>query len=110
MRDVLFVDDLLDAYDAAIARIDVTAGHVYNVGGGAVHTMSVWAEFGPILERLVGRSIPVSHNDWRPGDQPVYVSDIRKARHELGWQPHIGVEEGIRRLYEWVVANCSLFT
>jgi CDP-paratose 2-epimerase len=109
VRDVLFVDDLLDAYDAAIARIDVAAGQVYNIGGGPVHTMSVWAEFGPIVERLMGRSIPVSYDDWRPGDQRIYVSDIGKAERELGWVPRVGVEEGIQRLYEWIVANRNLF-
>jgi CDP-paratose 2-epimerase len=109
LRDVLFVDDLLDAYDAAVAHIDVAAGQVYNVGGGPAYTMSVWAEFGPILEQLMGRSIPVSCGDWRPGDQSVCVLDIRKAGRELGWRPRIGVEAGIRRLYEWVVANRHLF-
>ena len=109
VRDVLFVDDLLDAYDAAVAHIDVAAGQVYNVGGGPAHTMSVWAECGPLLERLMGRAIPVSYSNWRPGDQRVYVSDIRKAGRELGWQPRVGVEEGVRRLYEWVAANRVLF-
>ena len=109
VRDMLFIDDLLDAYDAAIAHIDVAAGQVYNVGGGPAHTMSVWAEFGPILERLIGHPVPVSGDDWRPGDQPIYISDIRKAGRELGWRPRVGIEEGIRRLYEWVVANRSLF-
>ncbi len=109
VRDVLFVEDLLDVYDAGLAHIDVAAGQVYNVGGGPAHVMSVWAEFGPILERLIGHSIPVSYDDWRPGDQCIYVSDIRKAGRELGWQPHVGVEGGVRRLYEWVVANQNLF-
>ena len=109
VRDVLFVDDLLNAYDAAIARIDVAAGQVYNVGGGPARVMSIWADFGPILERLTGHSIPVSRADWRPGDQRVVVCDIRKAERELGWRPRVGVEEGIRRLYQWVVANRSLF-
>ncbi len=103
VRDLLYIDDLLDLYDLAVERIDVAAGQVYNVGGGPSHTLSVWAEFGPLLERLVGHPIPVSYGDWRPGDQRVYVSDIRKARRELGWEPRVGVEEGIRRLYEWVV-------
>lgn len=109
VRDVLFVDDLLDVYDASLAHIDVAAGQVYNVGGGPAHTMSVWAEFGPMLERLMGSSIPVSYSDWRPGDQRIVICDIRKAGRDLGWQPRVGVEEGIRRLYEWVVANRSLF-
>ncbi|MBE9508217.1 MAG: GDP-mannose 4,6-dehydratase [Chloroflexi bacterium] len=109
VRDVLFVDDLLDVYDASLAHIDVAAGQVYNVGGGPAHTMSVWAEFGPMLERLMGSSIPVSYSDWRPGDQRIVICDVRKAGRDLGWQPRVGVEEGIRRLYEWVVANRSLF-
>jgi len=109
VRDVLFVDDLLDGYDAAIDRIDVAAGQVYNVGGGPAHTMSVWAEFGPILEKLLGHSVPVSFADWRPGDQPVYVSDVCKSERELGWQPQVGVEQGIRRLHDWVVSHKHLF-
>lgn len=108
VRDLLFIDDLLNAYDAAIAN-KVAAGQVYNVGGGPAHTMSIWAEFGPILERLIGRPIPTSDDDCRPGDQPIYISDIRKAERELGWRPTVGVEAGIRRLYDWVTAHQHLF-
>jgi CDP-paratose 2-epimerase len=109
VRDVLYINDLLDAYDAAIEQIDAAAGEIYNVGGGPALTMSIWAEFGPILEGLMGHSIHVSRDDWRPGDQRIYVSDIRKAKQELGWQPRVGVGEGIRRLFDWVVANRDLF-
>jgi CDP-paratose 2-epimerase len=109
LRDVLFVDDLLDAYDAAVAHIDVAAGQVYNVGGGPPRTMSVWVELKPLLERLMGHSVSVTYSDWRPGDQRVCVLDVRKAKRELAWQPQVGVEEGIQRLYEWVVANQHLF-
>jgi len=62
-----------------------------------------------MLERLMGRPISVSYGDWRPGDQRIYVSDIRKAERELGWRPRVDIEEGMRRLYEWVVANRELF-
>lgn len=110
VRDVLYIDDLLDAYDAAIARIDRAAGKVYNIGGGAVNTMSIWKQFAPILEELSGQTIPVGQADWRPGDQRIYVSDISLAQRELGWQPKVGVVEGIGRLYQWVRENHSLFT
>jgi CDP-paratose 2-epimerase len=109
VRDMLYIDDLLDLYDLAVAKVDVAAGEVYNVGGGPAHTLSVWAEFGPLLERILGRSIPVVHGDWRPGDQRIYVSDVRKARRELGWEPRMGVEEGVDRLHEWVAGNKELF-
>ena len=109
VRDILNVDDLLNAYDAAIAKIDIASGKVYNMGGGPENVMSVWAEFGPILERLLGDSIEVGRGDWRPGDQRVFYADIRKAEQELGWRPKIGVEEGIGRLFDWVKENQELF-
>ena len=109
VRDVLYVDDLLDVYDAAIDRIDTAAGQVYNIGGGPDRTMSIWKEFGPLLENLVGERIDVSYEDWRPGDQLIFVSDIRKAQRDLAWRPEVDVEQGIRQLYEWVVANKHLF-
>lgn len=109
VRDVLHVNDLLDAYDTAIENIDVAAGRVYNIGGGPQNVMSVWAEFGPMLENLLGEKIEVARGDWRPGDQKVFYADIRKAERELGWKPEIGVEEGVQRLFEWVKENKDLF-
>lgn len=109
VRDVLFIDDLLDVYDQSIEKIDLVAGQVYNIGGGPENTLSVWREFGPLLERLLGKEIPVAHGDWRPGDQRIYVSDIRKAQDEIGWRPTIGVQEGVERLFAWVKANRELF-
>jgi CDP-paratose 2-epimerase len=110
VRDLLFIDDLLDLYDAIIAKGDVSAGQVYNVGGGPERTMSIWAEFGPLLEQLMGRPVPVTYDaNWRPGDQPVCVLNIHKARRELGWSPQVGVREGIERLYTWVIENQQLF-
>ncbi|MEW6092753.1 MAG: GDP-mannose 4,6-dehydratase [Chloroflexota bacterium] len=109
IRDVLWVDDLLDAYDAAIGGIDRVKGQVYNLGGGPGNTMSIWTEFGPMLESLLGRKIPVARGDWRPGDQRVFVADIRKAEQELGWKPKVGVKEGVGRLFEWVRENKNLF-
>jgi CDP-paratose 2-epimerase len=109
VRDVLYVDDLLDMYDCVIDQIDHAAGKIFNVGGGPHNTISVWKEFGPRLEKAVGHPIPVAWGDWRPGDQRIYVSDIRKAKNELGWQPKIDVNEGLQRLFDWVKANRNLF-
>jgi CDP-paratose 2-epimerase len=109
IRDVLYVDDLLNAYDAAIARIDTVKGQVFNLGGGPENTISIWAEFGPLLTKLLGRKVVVSRGDWRPGDQKVFVADIRKAAEELFWKPHLRVEEGVGRLFAWVSENRKLF-
>ncbi len=109
VRDVLHVDDLLNAYDAAIEKIEIAKGQIYNVGGGAHNVLAVWAEFGPILEKLLGKKIEIAHADWRPGDQRVFYADFSKARNELGWEPKIGLEDGIERLYKWVKENKDLF-
>ncbi len=109
VRDVLYVEDLLDAYDAAVAQIEHSAGKVFNVGGGAENILAIWTEFGPLLEKLAGKKLPTARGDWRPGDQRVFVADVRKAEAELGWRPKVGVEEGIRRLYQWVQENPGLF-
>jgi len=109
VRDVLFVEDLLDAYEAAVQRADSVAGEVFNVGGGPHNTLSVWTEFGPLLERLLEEPVPVTMSDWRPGDQHIYVSDIRKAQQKLGWSPRVSVEEGVSRLFHWIQQNQQLF-
>ena len=109
VRDILFIDDLLDAYDVAAQGIAASAGQVYNIGGGPENTMSIWAEFGPILSELLGRPVPVIFADWRPGDQRVYVSDIRKAAQELGWRPQVSVRDGLSRLYQWIRDHQTLF-
>ena len=109
VRDILFVDDLLDAYDLTVEKIDVARGQVYNLGGGPDNVMSIWAEFGSKLEKLIGGKIEVARGDWRPGDQRVFYADINKAEKELGWKPKISVEQGVMMLFEWVKENKSLF-
>lgn len=109
IRDVLFIEDLLDGYDAAIAHRDCAAGQVYNIGGGPANQLSIWSEFEPLLITLLGREIPVSWGDWRPGDQRIYVSDIRKAARDLGWEPKVGVKAGVARLLAWISENQALF-
>lgn len=109
VRDILFVEDLLNAYDAAFDHIGEAAGQIFNIGGGRQNTVAIWTEFAPLLENLLGHPLNVSHGEWRPGDQPVFISDIGKAARILGWQPRISAEEGIRRLFDWVSQNRDLF-
>jgi CDP-paratose 2-epimerase len=110
VRDLLHVDDLVRAFEMATGQIKATAGQVYNLGGGPENTLSIWAEFGPLLSEILGRPVtPGAYHDWRPGDQPVFVADVGKARREFGWTPRVGVREGIERLVAWVQANQELF-
>lgn len=109
VRDILYVDDLLRAFELAVEKIDVSAGQVYNMGGGPENTISVWTEFGEIIEELLKHKVEVSYDEWRPGDQPVYVSDTSKASRELGWEPRTSASEGIEKLFRWVTENKALF-
>jgi CDP-paratose 2-epimerase len=110
VRDVLFIDDLLNAFERAAERQASVGGQVYNIGGGPGMTLAVWAGAGPLLETLAGHTLPVRWGDWRPGDQRIYVSDIRKAERDLEWRPRIAPAEGLSRLYRWVEENRALFT
>lgn len=110
VRDLLYVDDLVRAFQMATEQIDVTKGRVYNLGGGPENTLSIWAEFGPLLKDVLGKDvIPAAVRDWRPGDQPVFIADIAKAGREFGWRPQVSVREGITRLARWVEDNRDLF-
>jgi CDP-paratose 2-epimerase len=109
VRDVLFIDDLVEAMTRAVENAEVAQGEVYNIGGGMQSSLSVWREFGPLLSDLLGQAVEVSFGDWRPGDQKVYVSDISKAQRDFGWEPRVGVQEGVERLLHWVRENSELF-
>jgi CDP-paratose 2-epimerase len=109
VRDLLYIDDLVELFDITLKNTEKARGQVFNVGGGPKFTLSVWQEFAPLLEKHLGRKTRVKYSDWRPGDQKVYISDIEKASKLLGWSPKVSVEEGIEKLCNWVTNNRSLF-
>lgn len=109
VRDLLYIDDLCEAYELALINIDKINGEVFNIGGGIKNTLSVWSELGPILEKYLTKKIDVSYADWRPGDQKIFVSDISKIKKMLGWYPKTNIEEGIYKLYHWVSDNKKAF-
>lgn len=109
VRDLLYVDDLVKAYDLAFQNISKCSGKIFNIGGGMENTMSVWKEFKPLLEKSLDMKIFAKKSDWRPGDQKIYVSDISEIRQVLGWKPEVSLEEGIIELYKWVKDNKNIF-
>lgn len=107
VRDALFIDDLVDAYLAATRHIDKTAGGVFNIGGGATHTLSL-LELLEILGEIRGAEIGFESADWRPGDQRVFVADVTQAANTFGWRPTTGPKAGVRQLARWVDDNLDL--
>jgi CDP-paratose 2-epimerase len=101
VRDLLWIDDLVGAMRAALDRIEVTRGRVFNVGGGAGNAVSV----RQVIDRLMsitGRRVPVRVADWRPGDQRIYVSDTSRIERVLGWRPSTAWHDGLERLVGWL--------
>ena len=107
-RDVLFIDDLVEALLLAYQHRTRTAGQVYNIGGGPKNQLSL-IELLQIIEAKRGRKTEVRFSDWRPGDQRVFVADIAKAKADFGWQPAHDCRTGVNKLIEWVDANLDLF-
>jgi CDP-paratose 2-epimerase len=107
-RDALHVEDLVRAYEAAIRAPDKVAAQAFNVGGGPGAVLSL-LDLVQMLEERLKRRIPLRWDDWRPGDQRVYVSDIRKLEAVLGWKPEIDVSTGVTQLIDWVVQNRAAF-
>ena len=101
VRDVLYVDDAVDAYVAAWERIGQVSGQAFNLGGGpgnAVTLLQVLAEISDIS----GRPADLRFSDWRPGDQRYFVADTRRAAAALGLGPAVAWRDGLRRLARWI--------
>jgi CDP-paratose 2-epimerase len=104
VRDVLCVDDLVQAFEAARAHQDLTGGQIYNVGGGPLNTISLLELLGE-LEKVLGFRVAYMHDDARPGDQLVYITDHGKLRRDTGWHPQVSVRETIVRIRNWWEQN-----
>ncbi|HWQ92038.1 MAG TPA: SDR family NAD(P)-dependent oxidoreductase [Clostridia bacterium] len=101
VRDILFVEDLVDAMIATQDNIDQLQGQVFNVGGGPTNTTSL-LELIDLIGELHGKRPIVRYEDWRPADQQYYVSDTRKLSSATGWHPKVDVRHGVATLYQWL--------
>lgn len=101
VRDILYVEDLVDAFLACRERMPALRGRAFNMGGGPANAVSLLE----VLERigeLTGRSPDIRHSDWRTGDQRYYVSDTSVFHAATGWAPRVPAAEGIARLHDWL--------
>ena len=100
VRDLLDARDLSVLYATAIDKIGITRGEIYNVGGGPENQRNLLEVIDQIGE-LTGKKPQFSYAGWREGDQKFYVSDITKARSDLGWEPQVNFDRGLRDLIAW---------
>lgn len=104
VRDILYIDDLIEAFLLAQAKIKNISGQAFNIGGGPENTLSL-IELLDLIEDLHGKRPQVRFAEWRACDQKYYVSKARKFQLAAAWRPRIGVPEGVKRLYDWLATN-----
>jgi CDP-paratose 2-epimerase len=104
VRDLLYVDDLMDALLGGAEHARRDPGRVFNIGGGTGNAVSV-LEVLDLLAAATGRAVRREHAGWRPGDQRIFVTDTTLARRELGWAPRTANVDGIGLLVDWLQAE-----
>jgi CDP-paratose 2-epimerase len=102
VRDILFVQDLVNALLLAQAYMPTLAGQVLNMGGGVTNTTSL-LELLDLITEIHGQEPLVQCAAWRPGDQKYYASDIRRFSNVTGWRPQVRVRQGVEVLYAWLL-------
>jgi CDP-paratose 2-epimerase len=102
VRDILCVDDLVDAFLLAQQHMPEQSGQAFNIGGGPRNTVSLLELLDGIAE-LLGQRPEVGFDEWRTGDQRYYVSDTGKFQRATGWKPQVSVQDGLQRLHRWLL-------
>jgi CDP-paratose 2-epimerase len=101
IRDVLFVDDLVEALLLARKNVRTISGQVFNIGGGVENTTSL-RELLALIGELHECRPKIKAAHWRPGDQRYYVTDFSKFHTATGWSPRVDMRKGVRFLYDWL--------
>jgi CDP-paratose 2-epimerase len=104
VRDALYVGDAVEAWLAVLDNIETTRGHVFNLGGGPSNAVSL-LELIALISQGSGAKVQFGFADWRPGDQPWYVTDVGALTAATGWQPKTPLTEGLRALQSWLTAR-----
>jgi UDP-glucose 4-epimerase len=100
-RDFFFVTDLVDALVKA-ATAQLSLPRVFNIGGAELVTLN---ELLRRVELTLGRRAEVHYQATRSFDADRVHLDTRLAQKELGWQPTVQLEEGLRRTAAWMASH-----
>lgn len=102
VRDILFVEDLVRAFQFAWDNIEKINGQAFNIGGGTEKSISLM-ELINLIEIKKDQKIDIKFGEFRTGDQVYYVSDSRKFNKAVGWKPSVSMDKGIDKLYNWLI-------
>ncbi len=100
VRDILYAEDLVNAFLLALKNIDQLQGEVFNIGGGTENAVSL-LEILDKIEKITTITPKINFEDWRRGDQYYYVSNIDKFSKLTGWKPKYNIDEGLEALLNW---------
>lgn len=105
VRDLLFVEDLIDLY---IEAWEKRLTGVYPVGGGESNSISLMEGLDEI-QKVTGKQFKnIAYDEVRPGDQPYFVADLSWARSVgIDWKPKVGVPEGTEIMLDWIRKNVT---
>jgi len=101
VRDILYIEDLVDAFVLAMQNMAELSGHAFNIGGGPANTLSL-LELIAWLEQHGDAPKDVLHAAARLGDQKYYVSDTTRFCSATGWHPNTGTAKGLQLLRAWL--------
>ena len=107
VRDILQVSDVVNAYLAALERVETVKGRAFNLGGGPENAVSL-RELIACIGELIGRPVDVRYADWRQGDQRFFVADMRAAERALGLKPRTSWRDGVAGLADWLAEHRGL--
>lgn len=105
VRDILYAQDAVRAIDAFFKA---QKPGIYNIGGGVKTAISI-RECLDMMSQITKTKQSVSLEPARHGDLWYFVSDIRKAKENLGWEPSVLPSEGIANLIYWIQEVSHLF-
>ena len=108
VRDVLYVGDLIHAFDLARRCLPITSGQTYNIGGGPENTVSL-VELLDEIESLTGKRPEFCLSVRRPGDQYIYVTDYTKFMRHTGWKPTFSVRQTLAAIFDFWKQNREFF-
>lgn len=103
VRDILHVDDLYDLLSLQLLELDRHSGAVYNVAGGADHSVSL-RELTELCQRLTGKFLQIGRvAETRPADVPYFVGDSRSVQASTGWRPQRRLEALLEDIHRWLI-------
>ena len=101
-RDYTYVDDIVDGIMGSIINKNNRSCEVYNLGNSTPHSLN---EFIKCCEKVTGKKAIINQMEDQLGDVPKTYADITKAKNDLDYSPKIKLDDGLKKMYEWLLTR-----